>query len=126
MLANLAVACRPHGAPAWHHAGIMAALEKVAHISLADVMAAVARAASDRTAENPGVISATNSLHWREKVADRTPTVAPKRDEQCHTCGRHLDSCICGERATSPARPSTDPTTWLQTCRAAVRGEKEA
>ena len=40
-LAELAAACRPHGAPRWDAAGIVAAIGKVKHLSLADVALAV-------------------------------------------------------------------------------------
>lgn len=118
MLATLAIACRPVGAPRWDHAGVMAALAKVAHLSLADVMSAVARAASDRTATTPAVIAATNSLHWREKVAESVRPHPPKRDEQCKVCGYHLDRCICGNQATKPT-PAAAPQTVAEALAAA-------
>lgn len=93
MIANLAIAARPTGAPRWDAPGVVAVLAKVSQLPLADVVCAVMRAASDRTAETPGVIAATTSLHWREKVAERATLTPPKFDAICHECQR--ETCVC-------------------------------
>ena len=87
-LAALAVACRPYGAPQWDPVGVTAAIAKVKHLGLADVAMAVIRAASDRDAKTPGVITATNSLHWREKLTE--PSTKREPYDPQHTCG------VCG------------------------------
>lgn len=93
-LASLAAAMRPHGARRWDEPGIVAAIAKVAHLALSDVAMAVTRAASDRTADNPGVISATTSIHWREKAAERAHQTPPRRDEECpHHPGQRVANC---------------------------------
>lgn len=49
----------------------------------------------------------------------------PKRTEQCFTCGRHLDHCVCGERANRPP-VAGDAKSGADMCRAVMRGEEEA
>ena len=94
LLAALAVACRPHGAPRWDEAGVMAAIKRVADRSLADVCLAVIRAADDRTATTPGVLTATGSLHWRERNHDRPTEHQPfEPGGTCDTCGQREDVC---------------------------------
>lgn len=89
MLATLAVACRPHGAPRWDEAGTLAAIAKVRHLALADVAHAVIRAAEDRDARTPAVIASTASLHWRETRTDRPAPLIPGNAETCcHKCGK--------------------------------------
>lgn len=78
MLTALAVASRPTGAPRWDEAGVMAEIAKVKERHLADVILAVIRAADDRTAKTPGVISATGSTHWRERGGGER--LAPQRE----------------------------------------------
>ncbi|MGH6979152.1 MAG: hypothetical protein ACRED4_07660, partial [Brevundimonas sp.] len=48
MLAALAAAARPTGAPRWDIPGILTAIGRVKHLALPDVMRAVANAAADR------------------------------------------------------------------------------
>lgn len=102
-LAFLAVACRPHGAPHWDEAGVMASIAKVAHLSLADVILAVTRAADDRDAKTPGVIPKLNAPHWRERNPDR-----PKQREPydpttyCGICGKPEADCRARESAMPP------------------------
>jgi len=110
MLAALAIACRPHGAPRWDEAGVVATIAKLNGLLLADVAHAVLRAAEDATAKTPGVIAATTSIHWRERSPHHTAPREPHAWEACTTCGRHIDRCICGERATRPPRPASDET----------------
>lgn len=122
-LASLAAAMRPHGAKHWDVEGIVANLRKVSHLQLADVAMATIRAASNRAADNPGVIPVLTGEHWHEKVAERTTPAAPRRDESCLTCGRHLDACICGERRQKPvgAAPPSTAVDAIAACRAAIR-----
>lgn len=118
-IAFLAARCRPTGAKPWDEPGIAANLRKVAHIDAAEVILATIRAAANRAAESPGVIPNLAGEHWREKVVERTQT-APKRHEQCLTCGKHLDACVCGEQRTRPVSSSQPTTEWLE-ARAAMR-----
>ncbi len=108
VLATLAVACRPHGAPNWDAAGVVAAIAKVHHVGLADVAMAVIRAAADRDAKTPGVIAATTSIHWAEKVAERAPRFPARAGiDECRTHpGEHADGC----RACAADALAGDPT----------------
>jgi hypothetical protein len=93
MLTALAVACRPTGAPQWDAAGVMAEIGKVRERSLADVILAVTRAADDRSAKTPGVISAKGSTHWQER-GTRTPQREPyDRGGTCSTCSLPHAKC---------------------------------
>jgi len=83
MLATLAVACRPHGAPRWDAPGVVAAVGKVAHLSLADVALATIRAADDSTTKTPGVIGNTRSECWRERKPNREIPRLPKAGQDC-------------------------------------------
>lgn len=93
MLTSIALACRPTGAPHWDAPGVIAAIGKVAHLHLPDVVRAVTRAAEDATAKTPGVIAATDSIHWAERapqqIAPRNPTPATA----CRTCGQSPEQC---------------------------------
>lgn len=96
MLAALATACRPHGAPRWDAPGVVAAIGKVKHLSLADVILAVIRAADDREARTPGVIGNTRSVCWQERSTERPrdpEILAP--GERCGICAhqRHDGKC---------------------------------
>lgn len=117
-LTALALACRPHGARHWDGPGILAAIGKVKHLALADVAAAVIRAAADRTVETPGVIANPKSPCWRERIADPStkPTFRPPmKAEECRThAGQWADSCsacaadrLAGDttRPADPRRP---------------------
>lgn len=89
MLTALALDCRPTGAPRWDAAGVMAAIKRVAHLALADVTHAVIRAAEDRDARTPAVITATNSLHWQDRNPDRPALIERATAvEHCHICGK--------------------------------------
>lgn len=93
-LAALAQAIRPQGAPRWDAAGIMAALAKVRHLSLADVALAVIRAADDRDAKTPAVITNLRSPHWRERNPDRPRELDHTAPEyRCATCNKPKDRC---------------------------------
>ena len=87
MLASLAIACRPNGAPHWEAPGVVAAIAKVANLHLPDVALATIRAAMDPTANTPGVIASTSSVHWHEKTQAISPRETPAR-ERCNDCGK--------------------------------------
>jgi hypothetical protein len=95
MLTTLAVACRPNGAPRWDAAGVMAEIGKVKDRQLADVILAVIRAADDRDAKTPGVISTPRSGHWRERGTDRPTTRHEWADDahRCRTCSLPKAEC---------------------------------
>lgn len=96
-LAFLATSCRPHGASRWDEAGVLAAIAKVKHLALADVMLAVARAADDRELKTPGAIGNTTAPCWRERDSNRPAPREPfDPDLFCGICnrpgdGRHPD-----------------------------------
>lgn len=127
MIAALAVAARPARAPKWDAPGVVAALAKVNHLALADVVAATMRAASDRNAQTPGVISATNSLHWAEKVAERATPTPPKRGEACLTCGKPLpcNPLTCDTPSTRPVGRNPRNSELAALARTALRTQQE-
>src|ERR1044072_2861107 len=94
-LAQLAIACRPHGARHWDAGGIVAAIGKVKHLSLADVALAVIRAADDRALETPGPIGNPRAHCWSERKADRPAPLEPwNPHEFCEACGRRCDEPV--------------------------------
>lgn len=95
MLAVLTAACRPHGATRWDEAGIVAALAKVRHLSLADVALAAIRAADDRELQTPGVIGNLASSCWKERDTDRPTTRVEWPDDahRCRTCSLPKADC---------------------------------
>lgn len=131
-IAFIAARCRPSGAKAWDEPGIVANLRKLAHVNLAEVTMATIRAASNRQAENPGVIPVMTGEHWREKVSDSPRPHPPRRDEECHAHpGQRATNCG-GCRADhqrgdeSPGRPITgDTTAGIAAVRAALNARKE-
>lgn len=94
MLATLAVAARPHGAPRWDPPGVLAALAKVRHLALPDVMRAVANAAEDRDLKTPGAIANPTAPCWRTKTTEPTwvPATIP-REHRCSTCSKPRERC---------------------------------
>jgi hypothetical protein len=93
MLAALASACRPTGATPWDPPGILAAIGKIKHLSLSDVVLAVIRAADDRDAKTPGVISAANSIHWQERGVRPRQAEPYDRGGCCSTCSLPHEKC---------------------------------
>lgn len=95
MLASLAVDCRPYRAPTWDHAGVMAAIAEIRHMSLPEVILRVIRAAADRDAVTPGVIP-KNGPHANEviKAPKWEPEILPPA-ERCGICSHpiHADRC---------------------------------
>jgi hypothetical protein len=91
-LAALVVACRPYGAPRWDEVGVLAAIGKVRHLALPDVVLAAVRAADDRTTKTPGVLANTTSPCWRERGTDRPTPIEPYRSDRfCHACAKPED-----------------------------------
>lgn len=123
MLAALAVACRPKGAPHWDAPGVVAVIGRVNNLLLADVAHAVIRAAEDPTAQTPGVIAATSSVHWRERSPHRTVPTPPKPGEACRTCGKAMP-CGCDEPTLRPIPPTTDATPYAEQAREAIRNRR--
>ena len=68
--------------------GIVANLEPVAHMSLAEVMRAVSRWAEDRDAKTPGLLKDTRSSCWRERSEMRATPRNPRPSEMCGDCGK--------------------------------------
>lgn len=75
-LTYLAARCRPSGAPRWDEAGIAAAITKVRHLHLTDVVMAAIQGADDEKAVTPGVIANTSSPNWQVRPV-RPPALAP-------------------------------------------------
>lgn len=89
MLAALAAAAaRPHGAPRWDAPGISAAIFKVKHLALGDVMRAVANAADDRDAQTPGVIANMRSACWQDRPMRPAPLEVLPPEHRCGICGK--------------------------------------
>ena len=123
MLASLAVACRPYGAPHWDAPGVVAVLAKLADRALADVAMALLRAASDAAAQTPGVLTAPASIHWRERLTPQSAPRAPRAGESCGVCGKHLDGCLCGLRERRPERTER-LTEHAEQAREAIRANR--
>lgn len=64
-LADLAIEIRPHGAPRWDKAGVVAALLRVQHIRLSEVTRVVIAAAEDRSLQTPAAIGNVEAPVWR-------------------------------------------------------------
>lgn len=92
-LTFLACAARPTNAPHWDEAGIAAAIAKVRHLDLSELMMAVGRAAGDRSLRTPAPIGDPSSSAWRERnlekvAADNRKPDHWNRDEFCSACGK--------------------------------------
>lgn len=98
MLATLATAARPHGAPRWDAPGVMAALAKVAHLELAEVMMAVGRAARDRDLDTPAAIGNPAAPCWIERPVERWMPDKTTPEGRCGICGNRRDRCENGPR----------------------------
>jgi hypothetical protein len=93
MLATLACDVRPTGARQWTPDKVMAEIEKIRDRSLGTVICAVTRAAMDRNAQRPEVISSPGS-HWADTMiaqafVPRTSTAA----ERCTVCSELETAC---------------------------------
>lgn len=93
MLTALAVAARPHGAPRWDAPGVIAAIAKVRHLDLAEVMMAVGRAARDRTLETPAAIGNPAAPCWIERPVERWQPEKILASERCRECNQRRDVC---------------------------------
>lgn len=95
MLTSLAIACRPHRAPTWDEAGVMAMLERVRHVDLGEVIAATIRLAKDPMAQTPAQIANPAAECWREQLKPPkwTPDQTP-REERCGICGKARRDCV--------------------------------
>jgi len=133
MLAALAVACRPTGAPKWDEPGVIAAIKKHAGLHLADVIHATIRAAEDRTAASPGVLGSTAAAHWRERTPERETFRPPRADEMCQTHGAgYIDTCpgcradeLAAEKVQPRRGPRATPTPEYLAARQALRNHEE-
>jgi hypothetical protein len=92
MLATLACATRPMGARQWKPDAVMAEIEKLRDRTLGSVICAVTRAAMDRNAQRPEVISSAGS-HWSDTqtVVPQTEPVA--RGDRCSICSLPKNAC---------------------------------
>lgn len=105
MLASLACAARPHGAPRWDEAGVMAAIAQVRHLDLAEVNRAVMTAARNRALTTPGAIGNTSSEVWRAASSPTRSTTSssssssssgserPDPNGTCQICGKARYHC---------------------------------
>lgn len=93
LLAWQARRARPHGARRWDEAGITAALAKVRHLDLAEVMMAVGRAARDRDLETPAAIGNTAAPCWVERPIERWAPAKVTRSDRCGECSQPRDVC---------------------------------
>lgn len=106
-LAALAADVRPHGARRWDRAETLAAIKKLAHLSLADVALAVIRAADDRDANSPFAITNLTSPHWRERAVDRPEPSVRSIGPWCATCGKSQQR-HGGDHEFEPPAPKRD------------------
>ena len=109
MLASLAVAVRAEtqGAGEWDAPGVVACIEAVRGMSLAEVMRSVARLAEDPAAKTPGGLRDTRNPCWRERSTQPGTPLPPKREEACFDCGRYVGACVCNADPDEPRGPTT-------------------
>lgn len=98
MLTALTVAARPHGARRWDGPGVMAALGKVRHMELAEVMMAAGRAARDRDLETPAAIGNPAAVCWVERPVERAVPVKTLPEDRCGICARPRQACESAPR----------------------------
>jgi hypothetical protein len=98
MIADLASAARPHGARRWDAPGIVAALAKVRHLELAEVLMAVGRAARDRDLETPAAIGNPSAPCWIERPIERATPEKTTPDTRCGICGHARERCATAPR----------------------------
>jgi hypothetical protein len=122
-LTAIALACRPHGARRWDGPGVLAAIGKVKHLSLADVAMATVRAACDRHLETPGAIANTQAPCWKERPAEPTTKRNPRPAEACVTCGREYGSTCCDKPARR--REGHGPPDWVRQMATTARRDEE-
>lgn len=132
--APLVADCRPTGARRWDLAEIVAAIRKVAHLALPEVMLALTRAATDRDCNSPFAVTNMASPHWRERdvqaAQDARPIQAPLH-ETCSTCTQSRDEherLWAGDHDFAPRRRagiSERGHEQLEHARAALRPDQE-
>lgn len=93
MLATLACAARPRGAPKWDPAGVVAALANVRHLTLAEVAHAVFNAAANKELRTPGAIGNTGSEVWRTEPSTTLAREPYDAFTTCGICGRARHDC---------------------------------
>lgn len=124
-LATLAQAIRTEtsGAGEWDAPGILAQLEALRGMSLAEVMRAVSRLAEDPNVKTPGGLRDMKNPCWRERVIGQTPR-NPRPSEACGICGK-ADSPSHGNdhvwQRNDPRR-DCDTSTEVSHLRALIRG----
>jgi hypothetical protein len=131
------------GAGPWDEAGILAALRKVAHMSLTEVIGAAIRAAADPTFSTPGGIGNTETSAWRPPAPSpiRRPPLKPA--ERCRVCSqpRHVceqlsklpgdgheftpDVGYCVDQSTGELAERPDTTEGRAMVRAAIKESTE-
>lgn len=132
-LALMACAARPTGAPRWDPAGVYAAIGRVRHLALTDVMRAVANAADDRDLVTPGAIGNPTTSCWRSTPgapASVEPEPWDPRD-RCAECSRPRHACdaipeqVSGHRFRSVLDHTRDADTRRLNIPATVQGVKQ-
>lgn len=98
MLAALAVAARPHGARRWDAPGVVAAIGKVKHLELAEVIMAVGRAARDRDLTTPAAIGNPSAPCWIERPVERFVPDKTTPEGRCGVCGKARAVCESAPR----------------------------
>lgn len=98
MLASLGAAARPTGARRWDAPGVMAAIGKVRHLELAEVLMAVGRAARDRDLETPAAIGNPGAPCWIERPVERWEPDKTTPEHRCGICGNPRGRCETAPR----------------------------
>lgn len=89
------------GAGTWDEAGILAALRKVSHLSLTEVIGVAVRAAENPDLKTPAAIGNPGTEVWRPAPPKPAAFVPTPRDEYCELCGK--ERVTCERIASSPA-----------------------
>lgn len=84
----LAARCRAADAPRWDEAGIFAAIAKVRHLNITDVVMAAIQGADDEKAITPGVISNTSSPNWQVRPVRPQPIAPYDPATACDVCAQ--------------------------------------
>lgn len=102
-LAHLVRAIRTQtpGAGAWDEAGILAALRKVSHLNLVEVVGVAVRAAENPDLKTPAAIGNPGTEAWRPAPPKPVAYVPTPRQEYCDLCGKARP--LCEAAAQSPA-----------------------
>lgn len=92
MLTALAIACRPHRAPTWDEAGVMAAIGKIHTWQLSEVALRVIVAAADHEARSPAVI-VSPSMRVPDMKPPKWEPDSTSPHERCSTCDKREQEC---------------------------------